>query len=125
MKGTRKLMKLEIKPGMYIRDKEFYGITGVTRYSLMFWNQIKDRLNTIIEAQMLFSDRNWYRLMLTTADDVKIVLYGCSSGYHGEGSRGTAQILKEAGFNPKRVDEVVFSNETFILRRRVKAKFAA
>ncbi|MDW7617943.1 hypothetical protein SC499_25630 [Peribacillus simplex] len=58
------------------------------------------------------------RLQLTSLDDVKVALYGCNAG--GEGPRGTVEILKEAGFNPGRVEEVVFNQETFTLRRKAK-----
>lgn len=30
---------------MYLRDKEFHGLTGVTRYLLEFWNEVKGKVN--------------------------------------------------------------------------------
>lgn len=120
MKLSTKLKRTEIKPGMYVRDKEFTGNTGVTRYSLEFWNEIKGMINEVVKAEILADKRQNVRLQLTTSDDVKVVLYGCNAGYGGEGPRGTAQILKEAGFNPGRVEEMVFNEERFTLRRRAK-----
>ena len=120
MKLSTKLKRTEIKPGMYVRDKEFNGNTGVTRYSLEFGNEIKGMINEVVKAEILADKRQNVRLQLTTSDDVKVVLYGCNAGYGGEGPRGTAQILKEAGFNPGRVEEVVFNEERFTLRRRAK-----
>ncbi|USK77684.1 hypothetical protein [Peribacillus frigoritolerans] len=124
MKLSTKLNKTTIKPGMYLRDKEFTGLTGVTRYSLEFWNEIKGRINEVVKAEILLDKRQNPRLQLTTLDDVKVVLYGCNAGYGGEGPRGTVQILKEAGFNPDRVEEVVFHQETFTLRRKAKVEAA-
>lgn len=122
IKLSTKLKKTKIKPGMYLRDKEFTGLTGVTRYSLEFWNEVKGRINEVVKAEILLDKRQNSRLVLTTQDDVKVVLYGCNAGYGGEGPRGTVQILKEAGFNPSRgVEEVVFNEEKFTLRRKAKA----
>lgn len=124
IKLSTKLNKTKIKPGMYLRDKEFTGLTGVTRYSLEFWNEIKGRISEVVKAEVFIDKKQNPRLVLTTVDDVKVVLYGCNAGYSGEGPRGTVQILKEVGFNPSRgLEEVVFNEETFTLRR--KAKLAA
>jgi hypothetical protein len=120
MKGSRLVKAIEYKKGMYLRDKDFHGNTGVTRYSLWFWDQVKNHIGEVVKAEMKFDNKNWHRLVLYTTNDIKVFLYGCSAGYGGEGPRGTAQILKEAGFNPKRVEQEVFSNEIFTLRRRVK-----
>ncbi|MCK2000782.1 hypothetical protein MZM54_05190 [[Brevibacterium] frigoritolerans] len=122
IKLSTKLNKTKIKPGMYLRDKEFTGLTGVTRYSLEFWNEVKGRISEVVKAEMFIDKKQNPRLVLTTQDDVKVVLYGCNAGYGGEGPRGTVQILKEAGFKPSRgVEVVVFNEETFTLRRKVKA----
>lgn len=120
MKLSTKLNRTAIKSGMYLRDKDFTKTTGVTASSLNFWNAIKERVNEVVKAEILTDKRHNVRLQLTTSDDVKIVLYGCNAGYGGEGPRGTAQILKEAGFNPARVNEVVFNEERFTLRRRAR-----
>ncbi|MDF9763835.1 hypothetical protein OKW24_005731 [Peribacillus simplex] len=120
MKLSTKLNRTTITPGMYLRDKEFTGLTGVTRYSLEFWNEIKGRINEVVKAEILLDKRQNARLQLTTLDDVKVVLYGCNAGYGGEGPRGTVQILKEAGFNPNRVEEVVFPSRDIHFEKKGK-----
>lgn len=110
------------KQGSYLRDKDFHGLTGVTRYSLEFWDKVKDNVGEVVKAEMKHRaniTKDLY-LVLYTTKDIKVCLYGVNAGYGGEGPRGTIQVLKEAGFNPKRAEEVVLNNETFTLRRVAK-----
>jgi hypothetical protein len=113
--------KMEVKPGMYIREKELIEMSGVTRFSLLFWNEIRGKVGEIVKAEMKKDKRENWSLWLTSKDGVTVILHGCSAGYGGEGPRGTIEVLESAGFNPKRVREIVFNKETFSLRRKVQA----
>ncbi|MGR9527702.1 hypothetical protein ACSS31_29000 (plasmid) [Priestia megaterium] len=119
MLGSRKIKAIEFKEGSYLRDKDVHGLTGVTRYSLWFWDQVKDHVGEVIKAEM--KERVNYTkdlyLVLYTTKDIKVCLYGVNAGYGGEGPRGSAQILKEAGFDPKKVEKNVFHKNTFTMRR--------
>ncbi|MEN3781513.1 hypothetical protein [Priestia megaterium] len=122
MLGSRKIKAIEYKEGMYLRDKDIHGLTGVTRYSLWFWENVKDHVGEVVKAEMKVSAKRTkdLYLVLYTTKGIKVCLYGVNAGYHGEGPRGSQRVLKEAGFNPKRVDELVFKQEVFTLRRKVK-----
>jgi len=75
---------------------------STTRSSISFYEKNKKFLGEFVRASIAdskFSDGTvGYKLKLFTIDEEKLVLYGCTSGYIGEGSRGTVQILKDAGF---------------------------
>lgn len=117
-----KTKAIKITEGSYLRDKEYIRFTGVTRFSLEFWDKVKDQVGEVVKAEMKVSasrTKDLY-LVLYTTKEIKVCLYGVNAGYHGEGPRGAAKVLKEAGFNPKRVEELVFSQEVFTLRRKVK-----
>jgi hypothetical protein len=122
MKGKIKIKKIEVKKGMYLRDKDFHGNSGWTKGSLWFWNEIKKHVGEVTKAELRQKPHRSLDcyLILYTTKDIKVVLYGVNGGYSGEGPRGTEEVLKGAGFNPKRVEEMVFNHETFVLRRRPK-----
>jgi hypothetical protein len=116
MKGERTLAKTELVPGMHIVDSDFHGISGGTRYSLQFWERIKDRIGPVKEAHMKFSEESWYRFFLITEDDVVIEFKGFSAGYSGEGPRGCSDVLKDIGFDYT----IPFEKETFSIYREAK-----
>lgn len=114
-----KTKAIKITEGSYLRDKEYIGFTGVTRFSLEFWDKVKDQVGEVVKAEMKVSasrTKDLY-LVLYTTKDIKVCLYGVNAGYGGEGPRGSAQILKEAGFDPKKVEKNVFHKDTFTMRR--------
>ncbi|MEH6868064.1 hypothetical protein [Priestia megaterium] len=120
MKGKIKIKKLEVKKGMYLRDKDFHGNSGWTLASKWFWNQVKERVGEVVKAEMRINTKDIPYLILYTTNDIKVCLYGLNAGYGGTGPQAAVEILSEAGFNPKRAKETVFNRETFILRRRPK-----
>lgn len=118
-----KVKRLSVKPGMYIRDDEIIGFGGVTMYSLKVWEELKRKIDpqSVVKAEVLSIRKHAGScLRLTTDKDVKILLYGCNSGYGGEGPRGTAQILLDCGFPKRKVQKTVFTKDTFVMRRRAK-----
>jgi len=120
MKGKIKIKRLEVKKGMYLRDKDFHGNSGWTLASKWFWNEVKERVGEVVKAEMRINTKDIPYLILYTTTDVKVCLYGLNAGYGGTGPQAAVEILSEAGFNPKRAKETVFNNETFVLRRRPK-----
>lgn len=110
---TRMLQK--VKAGDVILDAAFDPYAnGVTSYSLKIWNHIKKHIDVtkFTKAEMTFVDgREWYTLTLTHLNGFKVKLKGVSSGYHGEGTRGCYQVLKDCGFSkPERVFQKGFEN---------------
>jgi hypothetical protein len=120
MKGQNKIKSIQFVPGSHIVDSEYTGCTGGTKPSLQFWDLIKGRIKPVVKARMMFNKTDWWRLILTTEDNVEIELTGCAGGFHGEGPRGTQQILKDCGFDESAIEAVVFKQETFIMKRSVE-----
>lgn len=117
----KKAGNIEVKPGMYLREKELIKMSGVTRFSLLFWNEIRENVGEIVKAEMKQDKRQNWSLWLTSKDEVTVILHGCSAGYGGEGPRGTIEILESAGFNSKKLRDTVFNNDTFVMRRKARA----
>jgi hypothetical protein len=117
----KKAGKMKVKPGMYLREKELIKMSGVTRFSLLFWNEIRGNVGEIVKAEMKQDTRQNWSLWLASKDNVTVILHGCSAGYGGEGPRGTIEVLESAGFDSKKVREIVFNNDTFKMRRKARA----
>lgn len=100
-----------------IKDKELDPrCDGVTMYSIQFWKVLKDLIDIddIIRADMLFDEKEWHRLVLIDRYGRRFYFYGVSSGYGGEGPRGAAKILSEAGFNDQDI-KLVYEEEEFTI----------
>lgn len=108
MKGSINLKQLELNKGCYISDKDFHGYNGVTRFSLQFWEKLKShpafRFEDILGIEMSLQERptrkyqkygDWFILTLWLTEHRRIDFKGFSSGYHGEGTRGTEKVLKD------------------------------
>lgn len=106
-KGERKLQNFPISKGEWLYDSAFHGMEGVTKFSLLFWEKLKSKIDIkgFTVAKMTYREKDytsidkWYTLTLTHKEGFKISFKGCSSGYYGEGSRGTQKILEDIGFS--------------------------
>jgi hypothetical protein len=75
---------------------------GVTRDSLAFYRDHRDRLGDIVSVDVTFPgfDEPYdpYLMRIRDADDNEMRLSGCTTGYPGEGPRATMQILLDEGW---------------------------
>lgn len=87
--------------------------SGVTNEGIKFYENSKDLFGEFVSAEMIANKmRVEYKLILTDDEGETMVFDGClSSGYSGEGSRGTLKILKDAGFNVS--EDFIQENENF------------
>jgi len=85
-----------------------------THQSVEFYKRYKDAFGEVIEAEMTKDD--CYILNLINKDHEEFTFeYGLTAGYNGEGSRGTLEVLRLAGFVIS--DNTVFNNQTFKLKK--------
>lgn len=104
MKGIRLLEKDFLVNGVkLIRDKNYNSYcNGGTRFSLEFFKHLVDKgylnVDEVYRADLNFHKKHWYSLTLHTKDGYRFSFHGVSFGYGGEGSRGSAEILKACGF---------------------------
>lgn len=103
MKGIRLLEKDFVNGVRLIRDKNYNPLcNGITRFSLQFFHHLVKEgvlnVNDVYRADFSYSKKHWYSLTLHTVDGYKFSFHGVSFGYSGEGSRGSAEILKACGF---------------------------
>lgn len=87
--------------------------SGVTNKGIKFYENSKNLFGKFVCAEMIANKmRVEYKLILTDDEGQIMVFEGClSSGYLGEGSRGTLRILKDAGFNI--TENFIQENENF------------
>lgn len=98
-------------------DKEIIFNSGITREALEFFELNKESFGEVVKAQMEADKiKIEYRLTLENKDKEKMIFNGgFSSGYQGEGCRGTLKVLKECGFD---IDlEYISDNLNFILEK--------
>ena len=106
MKGQL-VLKNDINRGVTtIKDKNYHEMGGGTRFSLMFFDKVKHLLTDTYKAELLFDNKHWYRLRISTKSGLTVSFHGCSFGYGGEGSRGSYQILSNLGFSEKQCRKV-------------------
>jgi hypothetical protein len=123
MKGQN-ILKADLERGvMHIKDKNYNPwCNGVTKYSLIFFNHIMknhgEKVGKVISAELKYDMKNHHRLYLKTENGYELSFYGCSSGYYGEGSRGSADILERCGFTEKQIQRV-FKKENFKVFKRI------
>lgn len=98
-------------------DKEIIFNSGITREALEFFELNKESFGEVVKAQMEADKMKIeYRLTLENKDKEKMIFNGgFSSGYQGEGCRGTLKVLKGCGFD---IDlEYISDNLNFILEK--------
>lgn len=98
-------------------DKEIIFNSGITREALEFFELNKESFGEVVKAQMEADKMKIeYRLTLENKEKEKMIFNGgFSSGYQGEGCRGTLKVLKECGFD---IDlEYISDNLNFILEK--------
>ncbi|MFR7936175.1 MAG: hypothetical protein ACLU4S_12405 [Clostridium perfringens] len=98
-------------------DKEIIFNCGITKDSLKFFEANKEAFGEVVKAQMESNKMKIkYRLTLENKDKEKMIFNGgFSSGYQGEGCRGTLKVLKECGFDVEL--EYISNNPNFILEK--------
>ena len=93
---------------------------GVTRDSVRFFRDNRDRLGPIVSAAVRFpgfgDPFDPYLLVLRDAAGNEMRLSGCTTGYAGEGPRATLQILVDEGF-PVGEARAVFTAPELTLQR--------
>lgn len=90
---------------------------GITQDALKFFKTNKESFGEVVKAQMESNKiKIEYKLTLENKDNEKMIFNGgFSSGYQGEGCRGTLKVLKECGFD---IDlEYISNNPNFILEK--------
>ena len=101
------VLKNDINRGVTtIKDKNYHNMGGGTRFSLMFFDKVQHLLTDTYKAELLFDNKHWYRLRISTKSGLNVSFHGCSFGYFGEGSRGTVEILSKLGFSDKQCRKV-------------------
>lgn len=85
-----------------------------TRQSIEFYKKYMDMFGEITEAEMIKEE--CYILKLTNKNREEFIFeYGLTAGCDGEGTHGTLEVLRLAGFTPP--DDTVFLKETFKLKK--------
>lgn len=98
-------------------EKGFICNGSTTREAIEFYERYKDEFGEVIEAEMIAdSNKVKYILILTNNSDEKMVfLSGLTSGYLGEGCRGTQKVLNMAGFDVS--GKFISNNISFIISK--------
>ena len=96
----------------YIKNKK---ADSATSLSLEFFKRYQDGFGNIVRAEM--TKKPGFIFTLENSRGDKMVFDGpFSSGYHGEGPKGTQQVLKLCGFNVE--DEYAETHEKFELIKK-------
>lgn len=124
MTGDVTLYK-DIKEGFsnvkHIRDRHYHNNGGSTMHSLAFFDRIKGYMLEVgvKSAKMHFDGKNWHRLEVRLNNGKSVWFYGMTSGYKGQGTRGTLTVLEYLGFKSENVIRVLHKgseNTTFFKR---------
>ena len=88
-----------------------------TGKSIEFYERYREAFGEVVHAKMKANPENVdYRLTLTNSNGEQLVFEGgLTSGYLGEGCRGTQKVLKLAGFPI--TDEFISKNVSFELKK--------
>lgn len=88
---------------------------GVTHTSISFFEEYKDAFGKVVSAKMVGNVKHCKYALILINDKGEEMHFdgGLTSGYRGEGSRGTYKVLKECGFEIN--ETFVFENESFNL----------
>lgn len=78
-----------------------------------FYRRFKEGFGNIVKAKMegCADPVNYKLILINDKEEEMIIEGGLTAGYDGHGSRATARILKDAGFDIK--DEFVFNYISF------------
>lgn len=113
-------LQADIERGVtHLSDHSYCSGYGSTIASLGFAMALKQYFGTqfiATNAELTFSNKNHYRLRVDLITGHTILFTGVSGGYYGEGSRGTHDILKLAGFSKKQ-SENAFAHDNFRVRK--------
>lgn len=108
------MLKNDILRGVStLKDKNYHELGGISKYSGIFFDKVKHLLTDTYKAELLFDNKHWYRMKVSTKSGITVSFYGCSFGYGGEGSRMSAEILHKLGFNVKQCQKVFESRHHF------------
>lgn len=90
---------------------------GYTQGAIEFYKRYKDAFGEVVKAKMIGDTENVnYKLTLTNSNEEELVFNGeLTSGYGGEGCRGTKTVLELAGFPIS--DEFISTHESFELNK--------
>lgn len=89
---------------------------GITTRSLKFWQQNRNRLGVIMRIEIQDRKASKWPLRLRGAKGHEVWLSGCVSGFPGEGSRATFEIISNLGFGISL--EKVTTLSSFTLERK-------
>lgn len=119
------LFNTPLEHGTYIFDYDFMDNWGGTRHSLAFWEVVKKHpdfsVNNVLGIEMSFQDypnrkhqkySDHYRLIIFMKNGARIEFTGFSSGYYGEGSRGTQKVLTDLGLTEKEINFIFEQGNT-------------
>ncbi|MGL6186109.1 MAG: hypothetical protein ACRC1T_12100 [Clostridium chrysemydis] len=98
-------------------NKEIIFSSGMTLEALDFFELNKESFGEVVKAEMESRKmQGYYKLTLQNNDGEKMIFNGgLSSGYQGEGCRGTLKVLNDCGFD---IDiEYISNNPNFILEK--------
>jgi hypothetical protein len=93
----------------FLSESSYSNALGCTKSSILFIMKLRNRINLskVYRVDLKYTPtKHWYTVELFTKDGFHIQLKGCSYGYYGEGSRGTYAVLKECGFDEKRIQRI-------------------
>jgi hypothetical protein len=115
-------LALDIQRGVKrLPEYAFVDGWGSTQGSMRFMNALRKFVNVELayRAELRYTQRDHFTLVVWTRDGFELVFKGVSGGYHGEGTRGCYDILKVCGFNEAQCQKV-WANETFTVIKRAK-----
>lgn len=90
---------------------------GYTSKSIEFYERYKDAFGEVVSAEMISDQiKVDYKLTLRNNEDEELIFDGgLTTGYLGEGCRGTQRVLKLAGFDVS--DEFILNHKSFKLTK--------
>lgn len=121
-----KILRNDLARGVkFLSESSYSIINGSTKSSAIFMLKLKNLIDItkVYRVDLKKTTRHWYTLELYTKDGFHIQLKGCSYGYYGEGSRGSYAVLRECGFDEKRIQRIFehgADKKSIRMYRRVK-----
>lgn len=106
-----------IRKGSEYMSIELKADIGYTSKSVEFYKRYKDAFGEVVKAKMDGNENKGnYKLVLTNKDKEELIFEGgLTSGYLGEGCRGTQKVLQLAGFDI--TDEFIKNHVSFELKK--------
>lgn len=114
------LAKENIKISDFLNNnikKGFIYSGSTTVEAIKFYEECKNEFGEVVEVEMISDpSKAKYILILKNEEDENLIfLGGLTSGYLGEGCRGTQKVLTMAGFDIN--DKFISSNSSFIISK--------